>query len=325
MTMSTEEGIWGKIKSSEFFKDGEIETSEFIKICLYDEDFGYYRAARTRVGGEGADFYTSSSLKEKVFGRLLRAAADKFFTSSGENPLDYPFAEIGAEPGTQIIEGAKVFRLGDEIKIPEKCVLISNELLDAQPFSRFKFQGGKWRKAFIKTDENNCCEEIFKDASKAETKFLNEKFPQARLEGFRIDFSFPALEIFEKICTQNWRGVLIFADYFRTSQELCEMPRGTARTYKNHKYGGEIWNFPGETDITFSPCSDFFIDILKAHGFSDSSAKDQEKFFIENSAAEIEKIISNPSPFDMQKRELAQLISPAHMGASFRILSAARF
>ena len=40
---------------------------------------------------------------------------------------------------------------------------------------------------------------------------------------------------------------------------------------------------------------------------------------------EIRKIATSPDPFSPDKRELAQLLSPAHMGSCFRILYAARF
>ena len=87
--------------------------AEFVGTALFDPLLGYYRKAEKRVGGEGADFYTSVSLKEKVFSGLILAAAKKMLSDAGENPDCFEFYEIGAEPETQIIEGSKTARIGD--------------------------------------------------------------------------------------------------------------------------------------------------------------------------------------------------------------------
>ena len=110
--------------------------AEFVGTALFDPLLGYYRKAEKRVGGEGADFYTSVSLKEKVFSGLILAAAKKMLSDAGENPDCFEFYEIGAEPETQIIEGSKTARIGEKIEIPPNAIVISNELLDSRPFER---------------------------------------------------------------------------------------------------------------------------------------------------------------------------------------------
>ena len=129
----------------------------------------------------------------------------------------------------------------------------------------------------------------------------------------------------EKLCGQEWRGMLLFADYFRSSEELSILPGGTARTYFRHTQGENFFSEVGNTDITFSPCSDPLIDIALECGFSEAFATSQEDFFMKYATEEIRKIATSPDPFSPDKRELAQLLSPAHMGSCFRILYAARF
>ena len=68
--------------------------AEFVGTALFDPLLGYYRKAEKRVGGEGADFYTSVSLKEKVFSGLILAAAKKMLSDAGENPDCFEFYEI---------------------------------------------------------------------------------------------------------------------------------------------------------------------------------------------------------------------------------------
>jgi len=311
-------------KISEKSRGGEIAWESFINSCLYDADFGYYRAARERTGGRG-DFYTSASLKGKVFSLLIEAAAKKILADAGIE--EFEFVEIGAEPNARTTENSRVFRLDDKIEIPETSAVFSNELLDARPFARFKFEAGSWRKGFVVIEKpagKFRMSEIFKIADETETEFLLKYFPKARVNGFRLDVSFDALELFGSICAQQWRGALIFADYFRSSEELSLLPNGTARAYMAHKDFADISAFAGDADITFSPCSDMLEDIAARNGFLKIRTQTQESFFVENAAKVSEKIISSPDPLDPRKRELVQLLNPVHMGAVFRVFSAVR-
>lgn len=305
-----------------------VPWGDFINTALYDENLGYYRRAdKLRVGGDGADFYTSASLKNRVFSELVENAARTLATRSGFDFDSLEFYEIGAEGDRRIIENSRAAKLGDKIEIPPKAIVVSNELLDARPFSRFKFCGGKWRKGFVeisKGADGFSAAEVFGEPEKFELGALAKYFPRAKVEGFRIDISFDALGLFEKICSAPWRGILIFADYFRTAAELSELPNGTARGYFKHTDRADILRDAGETDITFSPCSDMLRDIAAKCGLQNFSDERQEKFFVKNAGETMRKIAQSPDPFDPRKRELVQLLSPVHMGAAFRVISAVR-
>lgn len=67
--------------------------AEFVGTALFDPLLGYYRKAEKRVGGEGADFYTSVSLKEKVFSGLILAAAKKCFRTPEKIPTVLSFTK----------------------------------------------------------------------------------------------------------------------------------------------------------------------------------------------------------------------------------------
>lgn len=305
----------------------KIPWETFIDACLYDSELGYYRKDKLRVGGDGADFYTSASLKERVFAELVYESAKSILAGRGADIADFEFYEIGAEPNTRIIENSKVARLGDPIEIPPNAVVISNELLDARPFARFRFNGGKWNRGFVEIEKSgggfDVCEN-FGEANPSETALLEKYFPRAKVEGFRIDVSFDALELFEKICAQTRRGAIIFADYFRSAPELSELPFGTARGYFKHADSADITQNAGDADITFSPCSDMLADIACERGFCEISTDTQEAFFMRHAREKIREIAESPNPLDFRKRELAQLLSPVHMGAAFRVFSAVK-
>lgn len=300
-----------------------LPWEEFIGACLYDPEIGYYRLPKTRVGGSGADFYTASSLKAGVFSELVCEAAQTLLGGKG----GFEFYEIGAEPERQIISGSRGARLGEEILIPRNAAAISNELLDARPFARFKFSDGSWKKRILRISRRGGepeFSETLAEPTQAEAEHLSRYFPKARVEGFSIDASFDALGLFEKICAQNWRGVLIFFDYFRSAEELSEMPSGTARSYFKHSYQKEIFDNAGNADITFSPCSDPLLDIAASCGFSNARIDTQAEFFVKFAPRKTREIAEIKNPLDPRKRALAELISSANMGACFRALSAVR-
>lgn len=80
----------------------------------------------------------------------------------------------------------------------------------------------------------------------------------------------------------------------------------------------------GDADITFSPCSDMLADIAGKCGFCGISTETQESFFMRRARGKIREIAESPNPLDFRKRELAQLLSPVHMGAAFRVFSAVK-
>ena len=314
--------IWEKLYSISPHHIVSWET--FTNACLYDESLGYYRKDKLRVGGENADFYTSVSLKQKVFSELIKESAKTILTQSGKDFADFEFYEIGAEPNRQIIENSKVARIGEKIDIPPSSIVISNELLDARPFERFVFQNGKWHKAFIQIsaeDDAFLAAEILQAPLANEIAHIEKYFYPASVEGFRLDISFDALHLFEEICKIAKGGILIFADYFRTADEICHLPYGTARTYLKHTDTADFFIDATDCDITHSPCCDPLLDIAKKY-FSNATEIPQEKFFLSNAENIIREITLDRNPFSARKRELAQLLSPVFMGATFRILFA---
>lgn len=322
---------------------GILEYGEFVNAALYNEKFGYYKKDKTRVGKDGADFYTAQSLPRGIFKKLLNACALKILSENFDVEIEdegkiknFEFCEIGCENLNQrLFESGKIFGINDELRLEGNLAAVSNELLDARPFSRFKFSNNAWKKVFLKFpkdgeeiifDENltpKNVEKILLDASESETKILNKNFKDAEIENFNVELSPDAEALFKKICASQWKGVLIFCDYFRTRDELCRIPNGTSRGYFKHRYTPSTLSKAGFADISYSPCSDIFEDIAKSHGLENVCTLRQEQFFMTHAQGEIMRIISsNSNPLDPDKRELSEIINPAMMGSNFRVLSA---
>jgi len=54
-----------------------IPFREYMSVCLYDEEYGYYAAGPSRVGREG-DFYTSADIGGIMSAVLARFASGTF-------------------------------------------------------------------------------------------------------------------------------------------------------------------------------------------------------------------------------------------------------
>jgi len=304
-----------------------LSWNECISTALFNDKFGYYNLKKQRVGGDGADFYTSASMKENVFGELIKNSAETILKKENKKISDYTFCEIGAEPDHCIIPNSTVFRLNDKKEIPNNTILISNELLDSRPFSRFVFSDSDWKEEYLKINKQEDCykiDTVLLNPKQEEYSVIKKYFPTLDIEGFRLDISFDALNLLSAIASQNWNGILIFFDYFRSSAQLSNLPNGTARGYYQHKYSADILDDLSKRDITHSPCSEMLLDILKLHGFSNCKCVTQEKFFIENSEEKIRDIMQNGTALDPKKRELVQLLNPSLMGVDFRVIYATR-
>ncbi len=298
--------------------NGLIPLSEFVKKCLFEYEYSYYRANRIRTGTKG-DFYTSSNLKGAMFAELLLDGAKSILGKAPEKII-----EIGAEPDRELFENSESLRLGSKLEISgEDIFVFSNELLDSRPFDRFLCEHNKWKKLYLAPVQGGSFSEVYCGAAEAECEVLNKNFPDT-FDGFVVDFSFDALDMFGKICSQKWTGLLLFIDYFRTAHELYAFGKGTARRYKNMVESLDIYSMAGVSDLTYSPQIEPLEAVLKNCGFANANYCTQENFFMKNSQKKLCDIVANTDPLSPKKRALMELISPDYFGSVFRCLFATR-
>jgi SAM-dependent MidA family methyltransferase len=143
-----------------------------MQLALYDPDDGYYASGSKQRVGRGGDFYTSVSVGE-CFGKLLAAhfinsqPGLKQIVEQGANDGQLAEDLLAHLPdGTDylIIEPIPALRerqrekLGgrarwvesiDEIEAGIEGRFVCNELLDAFPVQRVRFEAGEWQEIFI--------------------------------------------------------------------------------------------------------------------------------------------------------------------------------
>ena len=333
--MSELKNIHEVLRSRAALRGGKMSFRDFSEIALFDLRFGYYRHARERVGrGAGTDFYTAASLGG-IFGKLMRHAAQSLLGET-ENLRDYVLVEIGAEPGqTHFEEQRKYFReirtvrVGENIEIPEKSVVVANELLDAQPFYRLVSAAGTWRE--IGAEEASDSPETWRetllhDFSTEEIRDFAEKTPAPVDDGWHLDIALDAESLLRKIFAGNWQGTAIFPDYGKQLSDCLEtFPQGTARAYFRHRQSNALTQNPGEQDLTCHVIWGRLRTVFETCGFQKISVLRQESFFMKYALRGVEEILTGTSPEDARERgKLIELIHPGKMGHAFQVLSGVR-
>jgi SAM-dependent MidA family methyltransferase len=305
---------------------GPISFADFMALALYHPGLGYYATARQRVGGPEADFFTASSLGP-LFGEGVQAAAASLL-AEGE-PNDYDLVEIGAEPdrGTFSSPGPfrslRTLRLGDPIAIPDRAVVFSNELFDAQPFHRVIWNSGSWREAGVILQGEDLAWTFLPEFS-PELARASHRLPASAPEGYTLDLPLRAVSLLESILRPKWKGLFIAFDYGRSWRQLTEeLPQGSGRAYSHHRISGDLLEKPGERDLTCHICWDWMTEALTSAGFRSATLRSQEAFFLQLVPGWVEQTVRRyPNPLSPERGQLRQLLHPTLMGQKFQALTA---
>ncbi len=304
--------------------EATMSFDRFMALALYHPHVGYYRRDRARVGyGPGTDFFTATT-SGPIFGELIAAACAKLLGPA--DPHEHTFIEIGAEPGGGVLTGvahpfgsSRTIRLGEPIELSGPCVVFSNELFDAQPFSRYVRRDGQWREIAVRLDGDTLRE--------VERPTLpSTALPAIDHDGYHFDAPHEAAALAAELARQAWSGLFVAFDYGKSLRELSEAtPAGTARAYHLHTQSNDLLSRPGEQDLTCHVCWDWLSDALQQNGFASPVIESQEAFLIRHAGEAIAAIsASEASRASQRKLALLQLLHPAHLGQKFQVLHARR-
>lgn len=302
-----------------------LSLESFIDCALYHPALGYYRRPRKRVGHrEEADFYTASSLGS-LFTRLVIASMDTLVEDALEA---YSFVELGPESDQGILSAieaipfreTRTIRPGEPVEIPDKAIVFSNELFDAQPFRRYIRQEGRWLELGIAVGADSLAWEAFPPGDTL------PKLPESAPDGYIIDWPGKAHALLETICQQPWTGLFLAFDYgLERSTLFTQRPLGTGRTYANHQMGNDLLHNPGQVDITCHVIWEELEAIMRKNRFRGVAVQRQETFFMHNGQAVIKDVLESvPAGMSPQKQTLMELLHPDNMGHKFQVLTGHR-
>ncbi len=266
-------------------KSGGLDFSEFMAQALYHPEFGYYMAARDRIG-KGGDFFTSSSVNN-LFGRLVarqlaqmaELLADQEFMiveqGAGEGHLSLDildaladeFPELYARTVYTLVEvspdnqqrqaclldqhSARVLWSNeDDWRIVSGCFL-SNELVDAFPVHVLEKHAGVLQEVFVASSGGDFIEELRQPVDKQLSAYFSW-LGNGPIEGNRAEANLVAPDWMRQVGSRIERGFAITIDYGYPTQELYAPYRrmGTLMCYQRHQADDNPYLQVGAKDIT---------------------------------------------------------------------------
>ncbi len=266
---------------------GGIDFAEFMQTCLYHPEYGYYNAARTRIGKEG-DFFTSSSV-HSLFGRLIARQLEQMWRLLGKD--DFTIAEQGAGEGHLCLdilnalaeEFPEFYRVVNyrivEIS-PDHCrrqaeklqqhvdvgrlawcsladlqgmqgCFLSNELVDAFPVHLLDKQDGELKEIYVVNRAEGFVEEVRPLTNAAISDYFS-LVGSSVLEGNRGEVNLQALAWMQQVTAAVARGFILTIDYGYPAKELFAPFRrnGTLLCYHKHQSNENPYQRIGCQDIT---------------------------------------------------------------------------
>ncbi len=266
---------------------GVLSFAEYMTLCLYHPQYGYYTSPRSRIGKQG-DFFTSSSV-HSLFGRLVARQIKQLWQLLGEGPftlveqgagegylcldildglaeeapdfyaqLDYRIVEVSCDHrhrqqqrlASHIEAGRISWCTFDELKPFSGC-FVSNELVDAFPVHLVEKKNNELLEVMV-----TCVDGEFKEEFGPLTDpRLSDYFDlsqQPLVEGNRAEVNLAALDWIKQVGQLLQRGAVLTIDYGYPAAELLAPWRraGTLLCYHRHESSDNPYQHIGCQDIT---------------------------------------------------------------------------
>jgi SAM-dependent MidA family methyltransferase len=265
---------------------GFLPFDRWMELALYADGVGYYARARSPLGPAG-DFYTAShvhplfaaTFAERIHAIRTHLGADRPFTLFEVGPGDGTlFAGIIEALGPRwredpVLRLALVERSGplrsvalrraqaaaspyglavqsaDSVAAfgPFEGVVIANELLDALPARRLRWNGTAWQELGVRLTPHGLAPAEVPLVAAVSPPPLPNGVP----EGTVVEFSPAAEGLAREIADHLVAGVWLVDDYGMDEGELLRAhPEGTLATVRGHHPGSAPTDGAGEQDLS---------------------------------------------------------------------------
>jgi len=333
---------------------GPIPVSEYMALCLFDPDEGYY-TTREPFGVAG-DFITAPEVSQ-MFGELVAVWLYQAWQRAGR-PLPATFAEIGPGRGTlmkdmlrtwsrldpALVAGASFAMVETSPRLAEiqertlagqraalalawhqtietlprqPLFIVGNELFDAVPIRQFVYVGSGWRERVVGLDGADELH-FFAGAGSVDAALLPADAtdaPQGAIAEVAPARSALMSAIAARIAGQGGAG--LFIDYGHLEPGVGD----TFQALRRHRRE-DVLASPGEADLTahvdFAPLA----DIVRAHGL-DAQLSTQGEFLL--GMGLLERAGALGADADAETRQaisnaVQRLAGPDAMGELFKVM-----
>lgn len=314
--------LLGEILRDEIQRGGPIPFARFMEKALYHPELGYYRRARDPFGVQG-DFYTAEQL-QPVFGILIAERIRRLRSDLGDVE-DFTVVELGAGR-TEMTTALGEFRyVPVEIgagELPEgiRGVVFSNEFFDSLPVHVAVMRGGAARELRVGiTGERLTWVEA--GPAPEEVECYRKTYLSPLTEGHIFEVGLEALEWMGRISAALDAGYVFSIDYGYTARELVRFPAGTLMSYRRHQALEDVFNDPGEQDITAHVCFSALEAYGKKAGLETVTFEPLARTLLAaGEADQFARALGAGSPAEEQRRRLQLKQLLFGMGETFRTL-----
>jgi SAM-dependent MidA family methyltransferase len=344
-------------------RSGPVPFESYMQECLYHPQHGYYTRGGERTGA-GGDYFTSSDLHPvfaRLIGRqaaemweaLGRPArfewvelgagrglfAEEFLDWARRERPDFSaaLAYIGVEPGEavrqRIAERLARSKLSARARLaaslgevaPLTGCFFSNELVDALPVAVVTRRGGRLREIYVEAEGGELREKPG-PLHDAEIAAAVARYSPELEEGCRVEVNLYAGRLAREWAEKLARGFALTIDYGDVAGRLytADRPRGTLLAYRGHQTSENVFEAPGEQDLTAHVNFSALMDAGQAAGLETTGFTTQERFLMALGEANAFGDLCLPGENEVQRLDarlkLKRLISPAGMGQVFKVL-----
>ncbi len=333
---------------------GWISFSRYMELALYAPGLGYYTAG-THKFGEAGDFVTAPELSP-LFGRTLAKQVAEITSASAPHIL-----ELGAGSGKLahdmlkelenlgcLPESYSILEVSADLRERQKNLLlqklphllnrvhwldrlpenfsgsiVANEVLDALPVHRVRWQQGRISELGVTQHETGFAwqpSDIGQGDLLQTARDIN-----IEAEDYVSEICLAARGLVNSLAHSLQQGAIVFIDYGFGAREFYHPQRtaGTLMCHYRHRAHDNPFYLPGLQDITahvnFTDIAECGIDAgLEVAGYTNQA------FFLINSG--ITELLSGTSPEDLKaylplSAQLQKLTSHAEMGELFKVLA----
>ena len=339
---------------SRISQHGPISFHDYMEMCLYFPELGYYTSKRPKIGSSG-DFYTSTNLTP-VFGALIGKQIVQMWIDLDRQPFD--IVEVGAGNGQLCLDILTYLKSHDELYkqlqyfilekslsnvLLEKCrirsskvkwinqlndlpqlrgCILSNELIDN--FSVHVLQMKESLMEVFVDYQHGGFTEIPLPATKEQTDCLNDlgiKLPK----GFRTELNLSAHDYIKHTSESMQSGFLLTIDYGYLSHQLVTPSKreGTLVSYHQHKVSDRLYEDPGERDITSHVNFSALMHWGKQFGWKERLYANQGNFLLNlGFVKELEQSFAEEKNIVLAAKRIAVLnhLLIYDMGTKFKVL-----
>jgi SAM-dependent MidA family methyltransferase len=261
-------------------REGPLTFAEYMRMALYEPNYGYYMTGSTRIGFEGADFFTSTDVSATLFANCLGRQLHQWWEKlgyrtpfvileqgAGRGNLARGIQEWAAQQDTGF-QAALVYRLedigrGQDALLAEKSdasaepvpfVILSNELVDAFPVHIVEAHDARLYEIYVDVEAGRL-REVRGEPSTAEVAAYLDTYhiPWTLFgDGWRAEINLAALRWIRRTAHLLRRGYILAIDYGDKARALYTRYRrhGTLACYFQHQLNERPLARPGEQDIT---------------------------------------------------------------------------